>query len=439
MIAPLKLRELIETMLPFDQEKHRDNIVYAFGYGSGVFAQTIQPPLPSSSSSSSLEPSTKRIDNKPNKKNMIDLIVVVQDSLLFHEANRRKNPHHYPSILVSSAASAAWWQRHDLPNFCAPYLTNPKVYFTVVSETSNNNTSSSSRSSSIASGGLKYGVVQTDDLMNDLWNWNYLYLAGRMHKPTVEIINNVPDQDSVKDSLSQAMQFNLRAALSTALLLLSSPSPPSTISSPLFDSSSSSFRTAPALCSSADIYTQIAALSYTGDFRMQYAAEDPHKIQKLVHSPGQLERFDTLYQEAIRTLQQEGILSVTSNTTSSVSSDPLLPQPSKQWTWDSTHPLARKQLYSHLPATLRSKVAPPDPSVPLSSSSSSSSMQAWNHDLRRAVESIVAPAARYQSMKGLATAGVRNSLVYAARKLVKGASGGGGGVLGRLLLGSKTT
>ena len=32
-------------------------------------------------------------------------------------------------------------------------------------------------------GELKYGVVSTENAMNDLQNWSHLYLSGRLHKP----------------------------------------------------------------------------------------------------------------------------------------------------------------------------------------------------------------------------------------------------------------
>lgn len=60
---------------------------------------------------------------------------------------------------------------------------------------------------------IKYGVVGMPALQQDLQHWSHLYVAGRLHKP-VAVLTSQPAADA-------AYQRNLRAALSTALLLMS--------------------------------------------------------------------------------------------------------------------------------------------------------------------------------------------------------------------------
>ncbi len=62
---------------------------------------------------------------------------------------------------------------------------------------------------------VKYGVVGMQALLQDLQHWSHLYVAGRLHKP-VAVLASTPEAGA-------AYQQNLRAALSTALLLLPKP------------------------------------------------------------------------------------------------------------------------------------------------------------------------------------------------------------------------
>ena len=314
-----ELRNLVENTFP------QEELVYAFGYGSGVFSQQLD------------------LAN-PSQDNLVDLILVVRDSYNFHRDNLRSNPQHYTSHLFASdpAARITWWQRHKVET---RFFRNPRVYFNVTD-------------------GLKYGVVQEVDLITDLKDWQYLYLAGRMHKPTVQILNRLTSSHLAQDSVEYYQQtHNLPAALSAALLLQSQHQPQGTISP-------------------TQVFTQIAALSYTGDFRTAIGAEDPHKITKLVSAPGQLQRFHALYQQSVESLTTKGILQASSA--------------EETWAFD-TNPAALDHLQANLPSHLR-----------------------YSSNLQAALAQTVAPSARYQSVKGLATAGLSRSVAYAARKLSKG-------------------
>lgn len=318
-IASLEgLRSLVESTFP------QEELAYAFGYGSGVFTQQVTA-------------------DKSSAENLIDVILVVNDSYAFHRDNIQRNPDHYIHHFFTSdpAARITWWQRHSVEN---SLFRNPRVYFNVTP-------------------GLKYGVVQVEDIVSDLQQWKYLYLAGRLHKPTVEILNrqsSSPIHDSV---LYHQQMYNLPSALATALLLLYP------------------VNNAEAMLSPTQVYAKIASLSYTGDFRTIIGAEDPDKIIKLVNAPGQYDRFQKLYKPSIDLLQTQGIIHVSS---------------SGFWSLD-TSESAKNHLSSKLPTRLRD-----------------------HPNLAAALTGIVAPAARYQSIKGLATAGFARSATYAARKLSKG-------------------
>jgi hypothetical protein len=62
---------------------------------------------------------------------------------------------------------------------------------------------------------VKYGVVGLSAFMQDLQHWSHLYVAGRLHKPVALLAS--------QQEAEAAYHQNLRAALSTALLLLPKP------------------------------------------------------------------------------------------------------------------------------------------------------------------------------------------------------------------------
>ena len=59
---------------------------------------------------------------------------------------------------------------------------------------------------------IKYGVVGTDDLLCDLWTWDSLIVAGRLHKPVRHIVRD--------PAVMKAVAANLSAATAASLLLL---------------------------------------------------------------------------------------------------------------------------------------------------------------------------------------------------------------------------
>jgi mitochondrial translocator assembly and maintenance protein 41 len=390
LVSHAQLRERLERALPLE------HVVRVFGYGSGVFDQTLRR---HSSSDVNRPKETKEVqagrdvdddgdaagddENNDDSAPLVDLIVVVNDATSFHRQNVAKNPGHYPiwrrnaRVDDGVADRAAWIQRHAVPTFLQPYVTNPGAYYVIDNDTHK----------------IKYGVVHGDDVRDDLCDWKYLYLAGRLHKPTVSVYST-PEAAAVEQA---QLERNLPSALRTALLILSGTT--NNIGVAHFDEH--------------QVYETIAGLSYSGDFRMRFGAEDPHKIRNLVASAGSRARFRHLYQSAAHALELQGIVSIHPHDDSS----------NGTWTWDASAS-ALRALSEPLPDRLRRAVAGSMMEGPGSSSalmSASSAPESVSLRIQDELRRIVAPAARYQSVKGLVTAGsIRTSITYALRKLRKG-------------------
>jgi len=117
---------------------------------------------------------------------------------------------------------------------------------------------------------IKYGIISTQDLTDDLTHWSSLYLAGRLQKPVLPLLE--------PDSLRPALEANLRSALSVSLLLV----PPNEAFTEI------------------SLWEQIAGISYSGDPRMSVpGAENPEKVRNIVRGEGVLEGFRKLYEKPI--------------------------------------------------------------------------------------------------------------------------------------------
>lgn len=221
----------------------RAPIRYAFAYGSGVFPQS-DPSSTTSSIALHPHPSSAISTVQKGEGKMIDFIFGVSYTQHWHSLNLHQHRDHY---------SAAGYLRSYLvsriqDNWGAGVYFNP---FVTVNGTL-----------------IKYGVVNLDTLCRDLSSWDTMYLAGRLQKP-VKILRDDP-------RVRLANQINLLSAVRTALLLL------------------------PPKFSENELYSTIAGLSYKGDPRMSFGAENQNKVPNIVKY--QLPNFRRLYAPLIENL-----------------------------------------------------------------------------------------------------------------------------------------
>lgn len=284
------------------------------------------------------------------KKNMIDLIFVVDDSYKWHHKNIKQNKKHYSCLKYFGAKQVANIQE----KYGAAVYFNTKVQ--------------------CAGREIKYGVISTKQLITDLLDWSTLYVSGRMHKPIRILI------PPTKTELCSAMQINLENAIHAALLLL------------------------PETFSEEELYEQIAALSYDGDFRMKFG-EDKNKITNIVKP--NMAYFRKLYEqillkeEHVKWSIKQGVLEQYPNQVSQFHHLNLLP----------------KTVQSNLLACMHRRPGKyPDLEEIIRQLAFDSNCADY---VRQSIAEIVKESSRSQSIKGIFTAGIVKSVLYSSRKVQK--------------------
>ncbi|KAK7319229.1 hypothetical protein RJT34_03947 [Clitoria ternatea] len=190
-----------------------------------------------------------------DKTTMTDYILGVSDPKQWHSENLKLNKHHYASWMVHLGGERLITEVADKVGVGVhfnPFVTwNGKLF--------------------------KYGVVRMHDLLQDVQYWEKFYLCGRLQKPVHIVVDNL----DVKNINS----FNLRAAVSAALLLL------------------------PSQFTEEDLYAKVCSLSYMGDVRMLFA-EDKNKVKKIV--AGQFDLFHSMYKPFLEEYEAKKLLRLSS-------------------------------------------------------------------------------------------------------------------------------
>ncbi|NXS06700.1 TAM41 protein, partial [Neodrepanis coruscans] len=199
----------------------------AFAYGSGVFRQAGAAP-------------------EQGQNNMLDFVFAVDDSVAWHMMNLLKNRSHYSFLKFFGPKQITSIQRYGAG-----------IYYNTLVPCNDRM--------------IKYGVISTDALIDDLFHWKTLYVAGRLQKPVKILTQNE------NSKLQAALVSNLKSAVTAAFLML------------------------PESFSEEDLYMQIAGLSYSGDFRM-VIGEDRSKVQNIVKP--NIAHFQKLYSSILQDCPQ---------------------------------------------------------------------------------------------------------------------------------------
>ena len=174
---------------------------------------------------------------------VVDYILAVDDAEEWHATNLRVNPQQYGrfSRVLGGKQTARVAKSIGLGVHFNPYVN-------------------------VGGQLCKYGIVSTSRLLKDLNEWEHLYLAGRLHKPVMPLVPN--------EEVEQAKRRSHRAAACAALLLF------------------------PDRFTKRQLYHKICSLSYEGDIRLTFAAEDKSKIDNIV--AGSERDLDDLYLDELR-------------------------------------------------------------------------------------------------------------------------------------------
>jgi len=307
----------------------------SFAYGSGVFQQT---------------------NHAPTSSNMIDMCLVVDKANLvaWHGANLEMNPNDYSALKYLGPEKISLLQESSF---------GAQVFFNTLVKTSNSQM-------------IKYGVISTEGLVNDLLDWTSLYVAGRLHKPVAYM------KDATNDDVKSAVKVNLENAVHTALLLL------------------------PEEFNQLQLYTTLTALSYTGDIRMGIAESDD-KVTNIVTA--NLEHFEGLYHSALNQVHITQYLQYCNKTDAY------------------TQDISSNTLYHHLnylPHNLISKLVN-EYNKDGSHRDREEVMHILKEDFRlnqkvmKGLRQIILDSSWKQTAKGILTAGVKKSILYAGQKVTK--------------------
>ncbi|XP_036840161.1 phosphatidate cytidylyltransferase, mitochondrial [Oncorhynchus mykiss] len=306
------------------------DISLAFAYGSGVFKQngTSQGQM---------------------GKNMLDFVFAVDDPVTWHTMNLMQNRKHYSVLKFLGPRKISRIQEEH----------GAGVYYNTLVPVDGRI--------------MKYGVISTDSLIDDLLHWKTMYIAGRLHKPVKILVQGE------NGKMRAALVGNLKSAVTASFLML------------------------PESFSEEDLLLQIAGLSYAGDFRM-VIGEDRSKVANIVKE--NVQHFRILYNNILQECPQvvykpqQGKLEVDKSPEGQFVQLMALPRTLQQRITRLVDPPGKNRDVEEI---LLQVAQDPD----------------CGSVVQQGISSIVKSSSITQTAKGIATAGLLKSLSYSTKKLQK--------------------
>jgi mitochondrial translocator assembly and maintenance protein 41 len=158
---------------------------FAFAYGSAVSPQAASKSVSMRNDNYNMVSSSRM---RVRQGKMLDLIFAVDNPVAWHSQNLARNSGHYSLLRCLGPQTIAAVQAKGAGVYYNPAaMVNNQVLRFVHWQSR-----SGLKSSCLQL--IKYGVIGIDRLKQDLLEWNYLYIAGRLHKPVSDSLRMSDDQ-----------------------------------------------------------------------------------------------------------------------------------------------------------------------------------------------------------------------------------------------------
>jgi len=192
--SPIQPVEPIEAIPIEEDDEHHDYAADPMVQWANHVEDSVEEPIDEPDEPDDVE------DNPDAENRVLEIILVVDDPTTWHTSNLAIHPDHYTCLGYAGANIV-----HAIQKILKSEMYSVEV--TMVEECGKVRT-------------IKYGVVSTSYLIDDLTKWSKLHVAALLQQPVIEIIRPDPLQSPMAKPLMDALEKNRRSVLFVALALL---------------------------------------------------------------------------------------------------------------------------------------------------------------------------------------------------------------------------